>query len=268
MGVRRAQDRRLQHPRRHGQIVAKTPVAAEEIGVFTTPHRPPGIGRLAVRGLVAARRHRQPAPASTTDVRARTFGLRLWQRAWTPSGNSSEQRSPAPVCSSAGSPQSLVRLVERTRDGQRTRQFAPLNRRINYRRPGHCRTSKEVGVAEHRLSSASRVSARCRHAALIYPNCSRANSTLTRRFQHLTACCLLDRRRYCRSALPRFAHRAMLARPGRFPLGSVGAPALSPGPRCHRAILCRAPYFEVPAAPSGCRPSEAPAAPREGLSEG
>ena len=63
MGVRRAQDRSVQRIGANRQIVAKAPVAPQQIGVFEAANGAPGIGGL-VRHAVpvhrVARRHRQP----------------------------------------------------------------------------------------------------------------------------------------------------------------------------------------------------------------
>jgi hypothetical protein len=46
MGIRRAQDRRMQCVRPNWEIVAKAPVASQQINVFEAADRTPGIGGL------------------------------------------------------------------------------------------------------------------------------------------------------------------------------------------------------------------------------
>lgn len=76
MGMRRAQDRRMQCVRPNREIVAKAPVASQQISVFEAADRTPGIGGLVrpaapVHG--AARRRRRPGRHFP-----RNSGLRFW----------------------------------------------------------------------------------------------------------------------------------------------------------------------------------------------
>ena len=76
MGMRRAQDRRMQCVRPNREIVAKAPVASQQISVFEAADRTPGIGglrRLAALVHGAARRGRRPGRHFP-----RNSGLRFW----------------------------------------------------------------------------------------------------------------------------------------------------------------------------------------------